>query len=60
MSTRTLPRCAVASSMKRIRSSAGNRDLSLRAEAFTTATTSSSNITDAREMTSMCPLVIGS
>ena len=42
------------------RSSAVNRPLFLRTDALTTATISSSNITLAREMTSMWPLVIGS
>ena len=46
--------------MKRTRSSALNSPLFLRTDALTTATISSSNITLAREMTSMWPLVIGS
>ena len=46
--------------MKPIRSSASNSDLLLRTEALTTATITSSNIPDAREMMSMWPFVTGS
>src|ERR671922_1039176 len=59
-STRTLPRWDVAASMNAIRSSALNSDLLLRTDALTTATISSSNIDEARVITSMCPCVIGS
>ena len=55
-STFTLPRWAVARSMKPIRSSALNSDLLLRTEALTTATITSSNIPEAREMMSTWPL----
>ena len=60
MSTRTLDRCAVASWMKPMRSSAVNSARSLRTEALTTATISSSKTSEARVMTSTWPLVIGS
>src|SRR3712207_3066969 len=60
VSTRTLGRWPVASSMKAQRSSAENSDLLLRTEALTTATMNSSNIGAAREMTSTWPCVIGS
>src|SRR5918994_3723662 len=59
-STRTFPRCDVAVSMKPIRSSAVKSDLLLRTDALTTATISSSNICEARVMTSTWPCVIGS
>src|SRR6185436_2335976 len=60
VSTRTLGRWLVASSMNATRSSALNSVLLLRTEALTTATISSSNIGAARLMTSTWPLVIGS
>ena len=60
VSTRTLGRCDVASSMKAQRSSAENSDLLLRTDALTTATISSSNMYEARVMTSTWPFVIGS
>ena len=46
--------------MNAIRSSASKSDLLLRTEAFTTATITSSNMPDAREMMSIWPFVIGS
>ena len=46
--------------MKPTRSSTSKSDFDLRTDALTTATISSSNITLAREMTSMWPFVIGS
>src|SRR5918994_655495 len=60
VSTRTLGRWLVASSMKPHRSSALKSVLLLRTEALTTATMNSSNIGAARVMTSTWPCVIGS
>src|SRR4051812_15769104 len=57
---RTLPIGLVASSMKPSRSSVENSVLPLRTGWLTIATTTSSNIAEARPMTSRCPFVIGS
>ena len=46
--------------MNAIRSSASKSDLLLRTDALTTATISSSNMPEAREMMSMWPFVTGS
>src|SRR3954453_11623312 len=57
---RTLPIGAVASSMKPSRSSVENSVLPLRTGWLTIATTTSSNMAEARLMTSRWPFVIGS
>src|SRR5687768_14433710 len=57
---RTLPRWAIASSMKPSRSSVENSVPPLRTGWLTIATTTSSNIAAARWITSRCPFVIGS
>ena len=59
-SARTLPRCSVAASMNPRRSSMSKSVRPLRMGRFTTATTTSSKISDVLLMTSRCPNVIGS
>ena len=60
ISTSTLPRSAVASSMNALRSSAVNSVFSLRTGLLTTPTTTLSKTLAVRVIMSRCPLVTGS